>query len=101
MLIFYTYQVYILDKDRLVIDGFSYDGKGFGVYIHVATQVSTIIFGENTGLPPPPPHTVKKKKRKKRKKKKKEREKKKRKRDGKKEKEKEREKEKREKHIKS
>jgi len=30
--------VYILDKDRLVIDGFSYDGKGFGVYIHVATQ---------------------------------------------------------------
>ena len=31
-------QVYILDQDTLVIDQFSYDGNGFGVYINVATR---------------------------------------------------------------
>ena len=28
--------VYILDQDTLVIDEFTYDGDGFGVYINVA-----------------------------------------------------------------
>ena len=31
-------KVYILDQDTLVIDQFSYDGNGFGVYINVATK---------------------------------------------------------------
>ena len=31
-------KVYILDEDTLVIDEFSYDGNGFGVYINVATK---------------------------------------------------------------
>ena len=31
-------KVYILDDDTLVIDEFSYDGNGFGVYINVATR---------------------------------------------------------------
>ncbi|XP_023327550.1 uncharacterized protein LOC111700748 [Eurytemora carolleeae] len=31
-------KVYKLDSDTLVIDNFSYDGNGFGVYIHVATK---------------------------------------------------------------
>ena len=31
-------KVYILDEDTLVIDEFSYDGNGFGVYINVATR---------------------------------------------------------------
>ena len=31
-------KVYILDQDTLVIDEFSYDGNGFGVYINVATK---------------------------------------------------------------
>eukprot|EP00090_Calanus_glacialis_P021563 TRINITY_DN3325_c0_g1_i2.p1 TRINITY_DN3325_c0_g1~~TRINITY_DN3325_c0_g1_i2.p1 ORF type:complete len:141 (-),score=35.36 TRINITY_DN3325_c0_g1_i2:93-515(-) len=31
-------KVYILDQDTLVIDDFSYDGNGFGVYINVATK---------------------------------------------------------------
>merc|ERR1712026_496270 len=31
-------KVYVLDQDTLVIDEFSYDGKGFGVYINVATK---------------------------------------------------------------
>ena len=30
--------MYILDDDTLVIDEFSYDGNGFGVYINVATR---------------------------------------------------------------
>jgi hypothetical protein len=29
--------VYIVDEDTLLIDKFRYDGKGFGVYINVAT----------------------------------------------------------------
>ena len=29
---------YILDDDTLVIDEFSYDGNGFGVYLNVATK---------------------------------------------------------------
>ena len=31
-------KVYVLDEDTLVIDQFSYDGNGFGVYINVATK---------------------------------------------------------------
>ena len=31
-------KVYILDQNTLVIDEFSYDGNGFGVYINVATK---------------------------------------------------------------
>jgi len=31
-------KVYVLDQDTLVIDEFSYDGNGFGVYINVATK---------------------------------------------------------------
>ena len=31
-------KVSILDQDTLVIDEFSYDGNGFGVYINVATE---------------------------------------------------------------
>ena len=31
-------KVYMLDQDTLVIDQFSYDGNGFGVYINVATK---------------------------------------------------------------
>ena len=31
-------RVYILDQDTLVIDQFSYDGIGFGVYINVANK---------------------------------------------------------------
>ena len=31
-------KVYILDQNTLVIDEFSYDGNGFGVYINVATR---------------------------------------------------------------
>ena len=31
-------KVYILNEDILVIDQFSYDGNGFGVYINVATK---------------------------------------------------------------
>ena len=31
-------KVYILDENTLVIDEFSYDGNGFGVYINVATR---------------------------------------------------------------
>ena len=31
-------KVYILDQNTLVIDQFSYDGNGFGVYINVATR---------------------------------------------------------------
>ena len=31
-------KVYILDQNTLVIDQFSYDGNGFGVYINVATK---------------------------------------------------------------
>lgn len=31
-------KVYILDDDTLVIDEFSYDGNGFGVYLNVATK---------------------------------------------------------------
>merc|ERR1740129_2163167 len=31
-------KVYILDENTLVIDQFSYDGNGFGVYINVATR---------------------------------------------------------------
>merc|ERR1739842_17928 len=31
-------EVYILDQNTLVIDEFSYDGNGFGVYINVATR---------------------------------------------------------------
>lgn len=31
-------KVYILDDDTLVIDEFSYDGNGFGVYLNVATR---------------------------------------------------------------
>ena len=34
----YSGKVYILDDDTLVIDEFSYDGNGFGVYINVATR---------------------------------------------------------------
>ena len=30
-------QVFIQDEDTLVIENFRYDGKGFGVYINVAT----------------------------------------------------------------
>merc|ERR1712038_273749 len=31
-------KVYMLDQNTLVIDEFSYDGNGFGVYINVATR---------------------------------------------------------------
>ena len=31
--------MYIIDDDTMAIDKFSYDNKGFGVYIHVATKV--------------------------------------------------------------
>merc|ERR1711936_1456554 len=31
-------KVYILDQNTLVIDEFSYDSNGFGVYINVATK---------------------------------------------------------------
>ena len=31
-------KVYILDQNTLIIDEFSYDGNGFGVYINVATK---------------------------------------------------------------
>ena len=31
-------KVYILDQDTLVIDEFSFDNNGFGVYINVATK---------------------------------------------------------------
>lgn len=31
-------KVYILDQDTLVIDEFSFDNDGFGVYINVATK---------------------------------------------------------------
>jgi len=33
-------KVYIVDEDTLLIDNFRYDGKGFGVYINVATTGS-------------------------------------------------------------
>jgi len=36
-------KVYIIDDDTMAIDKFSYDNKGFGVYIHVATK------GRNVG----------------------------------------------------
>ena len=35
-------KVYILDQNTLVIDQFSYDGNGFGVYINVATRGKTL-----------------------------------------------------------
>lgn len=35
-------KVYILDQNTLVIDEFSYDGNGFGVYINVATRGRTL-----------------------------------------------------------
>ena len=31
-------KVYILDQDTLVVDEFSFDNNGFGVYINVATK---------------------------------------------------------------
>merc|ERR1712105_30433 len=35
-------KVHILNEDTLVIDEFSYDNKGFGVYINVATRGSNL-----------------------------------------------------------
>lgn len=35
-------EVYIINENTLAIDKFGYDGNGFGVYIHVATEGSNL-----------------------------------------------------------
>jgi len=48
-------KVYILDEDTLVIDEFSYDAKGFGVYINVATKGSNLKSWKNNRISVPYP----------------------------------------------
>ena len=45
--------VYILDQDTLVIDEFTYDGDGFGVYINIAIDGKNLDdYEENRYLAP-------------------------------------------------
>merc|ERR1712215_11578 len=48
-------KVYILDQDTLVIDNFSYDNEGFGVFINVATKGNNLKSWERNRIDVPYP----------------------------------------------